>query len=82
MEINFRQSDLRQAAQLANTEAGKQLVELLSKQHSGQMQQLLSSIKSGDITQAKQSLANFLADPKMATLLNQLQEESHGRNGR
>ena len=77
MEKKFDEFSMREAQRLAKTDAGKQLMALFQQQHGHKIPG-----KDTDMEELKRSLATFMRDPKAQALLQQIQEESHGRNGR
>ena len=82
MEKKIDDFSMREAMRLANTDAGKALMRMLQQQHGDTLQSVMDSAKAGDMDQAKRSLAAFLEDPNTKALLQKMQEEKHGRNGR
>lgn len=78
MRKNFEEFDLHKAQQLAQTEAGRQLIAMLQDNHSVQINEAMASAKAGNFAQTQQALAAFLKDPKAQALLRQLQEDGHG----
>lgn len=63
---------MQEALRLAQTEAGKQLVELLRKGNPQQLQQVLYSATRGDMAQAQQKLNQLLQDPQARQLMDRL----------
>ena len=63
---------MQEALRLAQTEAGKQLVELLRRGNQQQLQQVLDSATRGDMAQAQQKLNQLLQDPQARQLLDRL----------
>lgn len=63
---------MQEALRLAQTEAGKQLVELLRKGNPQQLQQVLDSATRGDMAQAQQKLNQLLQDPQARQLMDRL----------
>ena len=82
MDINFEQFSPEQMRQMAASPAASALMTMLQRSDSATMNQAMAAAKEGDMAQLQRSLAAFLADPKARALLAQLQEESHGRNGK
>ena len=76
MEKKFDEFSMREAKRLAQTDAGKQLMALYQQQGHA------APGKDADMEELKRSIANVMRDPKAQALLQQIQEESHGRNGR
>jgi hypothetical protein len=82
MQKNFDEFSVKEAMRLANTDLGQQLMEHFRSQNQNAFQNVMQGAQSGDLEQAKRSLAALLNDPKAKELLQKLQEEYHGRNGR
>lgn len=82
MDINFEQFSPEQMQKIASSPAAKALMDMLQRSDSATMEGALAAAKGGDMAQAQRALAAFLADPKARALLTQLQEDSHGRNGK
>lgn len=70
---NFSMDDMHK---LARSPAGRQLMAMLATNHSDAAKAVRSSMASGDTQQAKNALADFLADPKVQALLRQLEEKN------
>ena len=76
MEKKFDEFSMREAQRLAKTDAGKQLMALFRQQgHT-------IPGKDADMEALQHAIADFMRDPKAQALIQQIQEESHGRNGR
>lgn len=75
MGKNFNEIDLQKAMQLAQSDAGRQLMELLQSKHPGQMHDAMDSARQGDLEAARIALTQCMKDPAMQSLLRQLQEE-------
>ena len=82
MQKNFDEFFIKEAMRLANTDLGRQLTEQFRSQDQNAFQNVMQGVQTGDMEQAKRSLAALLNDPKAKVLLQKLQEEYHGRNGR
>ena len=78
MEKNYGNLSTEAMKNLANTDAGPQLLAMLATNHSDAARNVRSSMASGDMDQAKKALSAFLSDPKTQALLRQLEENSHG----
>jgi len=72
MQKEANNFSLQDAARLANTPAGKQLLELLQQSNTKNLQNAMEQAKSGNYDQAKQILAPLLASPEVQNLLRQL----------
>lgn len=82
MEKNFHDFDPQEVMKLANSDIGKQLMQLFQANHSAQTKAVMDNVKAGNMEQAKQAIAAFMADPQTQALIKKMQEDSHGRNGR
>lgn len=71
---NFQDFSMAQAMKLANSEAGKQLLNRLQQQNGSELERAVAQASSGDMTMAKQTLSRLLADPETVRLLNKLKE--------
>ena len=72
---NFSMEDIQR---LAQSDIGRQLMQLLENNHSNASNAVRSSMESGDTEQARQAIQAFLSDPKARALLKQLEGEYHG----
>lgn len=79
--MQYNQEAIREAMRLANTPAGKQLISMLQSRNTGQLQQAAESASAGNYDHAKQALAEFMRNPEIRALLEQL-GGSHGSDGR
>ena len=61
-----------QAQKLANTPAGKQLMQLLQQQDSGQLQHAMDLASAGNYKEAGKMLQSLLASPEAQKLMQQL----------
>ncbi len=66
---NFSMQD---AMRMANTDAGKQLLELLQKQNGDALNQAMNQAKGGDYSNLSKTLAPLLASEDVQKLLKQL----------
>lgn len=82
MQDRYKDFSLEEAMRLAGTKTGRQLLQMLRSEHGQAMQAAAETAKAGDIEKTRQALSAFLSDPKTKALLQQLQEEGHGRTGR
>lgn len=82
MDINFEHFSQEQLQQLATSPAAKALMAMLQRSDSAAMEGAMAAAKEGDMAKMQRALAAFLSDPKAKALLTQLQEDSHGRNGK
>ena len=72
MQQNF---DSRQLMKLAQSPAGQQLMQALSRSGTADLQKAASLASEGNLDQAKQALSSLLADPNIRSLLAQLEEQ-------
>lgn len=75
---DFHPMDMQQAMKLAQSDAAKQLFEMLRTSNGTQLQSAMDLAAAGNMTQAKALLGTILSDPKARALVQQLQEESNG----
>ncbi len=76
MEKKFSDFSLDEAARLAETSVGKQLLERM--QRDPRAQTAHAHVGAGDMEHAKQALGAMMDDPQTKALLRQLWEEYHG----
>ena len=81
MEKKYDAFSMQEAMRLAQSDTGQKLLQMLRSQHGDAARTALERAKDGDIEKAQQALQAFLSDPKTKALLQQLTEDSHGRNG-
>lgn len=81
MEKKYDAFSMQEAMRLAQSDTGQKLLQMLRSQHGDAARTALERAKDGDIEKAQQALQAFLSDPKTKALLQQLKEDSHGRNG-
>ena len=72
---NFSMEEIRQMAQ---SDAGRQLMAMLQQSHGSTTEAIRTSAESGDMAQAQKALQAILSDPKAQALLRQLEEGYHG----
>ena len=70
--MQSNEQTVQEAMRLAQTEAGKQLIELLRRTDAKQLQRVVDSAAKGDLARAQQSLAQLLQDPQAQQLLGRL----------
>jgi hypothetical protein len=66
---DFSMEDIRRMAQ---SESGKQLMELIRQYESEKLEKAVSQASAGDLAQAKQTLSGLLSSPDVQALLKQL----------
>ena len=69
---DFTPQSLREAAALANSEAGKQLLSVLNSTHSKEMEQAFALAASGDYEQLKKALEGIISSPETKAMLDRL----------
>lgn len=69
---DFTPHSIQEAAALANSEAGKQLLSVLNDRHSKEMEQAFALAASGDYVQLKKALEGIMATPETKALLERL----------
>lgn len=70
----FDEFSLQQAAQMAKSEAGQQLIGLLKSQHGDQLQTAMQQAKAGNFAQAREVLEQMMASEQAQQLLKKMQE--------
>lgn len=68
---DFSRQSIQEAATIANSEAGKQLLSALNEKHSKEMEQAFALAASGDYAQLKKALEGILSTPETRALLDQ-----------
>lgn len=72
MEKNFENISLKDAQKLANSPAGRRLMELLQQGGDQQLNEATEKFIAGDAAQAQKLLKPLLESPEIAALLKQL----------
>lgn len=67
-----KEPDLSEAMQLAQSPAGKQLLDLLRQKNTVELQNALEKARSGDFEQARDAINALLTSPDAKALLEQL----------
>lgn len=75
------QDAIREAMRLAQTPAGRQLIQMLQGSSDPQLQKAMASAASGDYNAAKQALSAILSNPDAQKLLQQM-GGNYGPDGR
>lgn len=75
MQKNSPDFSLQELMRLANTDAGKQLLSIVSQMDASQRSQAMSQAASGDMAAARQTLSQLLTSPQVQQLLKQLEAE-------
>ena len=70
----FDEFSLHQAAAMAKSEAGQQLLGLLRSQHGDQLQNAMQQAKVGNFASAKEIVEQMMASEQAQQLLKKLQE--------
>lgn len=71
-DIPFSERDIARFKELAQTDAGKELLRYLQKNQGSALQSALQGAETGDYTQAKQLARSLLSSPEARALLRQL----------
>lgn len=69
---NFTEDSLRQAMQLAQSPAGRQLLQLLQASGGDELRVAMELAAAGDYTQAKKTVSTLMQDPKAKKLLAEI----------
>ena len=78
MDQKYDDFSMQEAMRLAQSDTGRQLLQMLQSGHGAAARNALEQAKNGDLQQAQQALRGFLSDPKAQALLQKLKEEYHG----
>ncbi len=70
----FDEFPLHQAAAMAKSEAGQQLIGLLRSQNADKLQRAMQQARAGDFASAKEILEQMMASEQAQQLLKKLQE--------
>ena len=70
----FDEFSLRQAAAMAKSEAGQQLLGLLQSQHGDQLQIAMQQAKAGNFVHVKEMMESMMASEQAQQLLKKMQE--------
>lgn len=70
----YDEFSLRQAAAMAKSEAGQELLGLLQRQHADQLQNAMQQAKAGNFAQVKEMMEAMLASDQAQQLLKKMQE--------
>ncbi|MBQ2892832.1 MAG: hypothetical protein IJE24_01725 [Oscillospiraceae bacterium] len=70
----FDEFSLRQAAAMAKSEAGQQLLGLLQSQHGDQLHSAMQQAKAGNFAQVKEMMEAMMASEQAQQLLKKMQE--------
>jgi len=69
---DFNHPSIQEAAALANSEKGQQLLSVLNNNHGKEMEQAFALAASGDYVQLKKALEDILSSPETRAMLDQL----------
>ena len=72
MQKNSQDFSIEEAARLANTPAGQQLLAMLRSADPDQLQQIADKASAGDYAQANEILRSVLSSPEARKILNNL----------
>lgn len=72
MMNHFDEKKLQQARQLANTSAGRQLLDAIRKADAGALDKVAAQASAGDYSQIAETLAPILASEEVKALLKQM----------
>lgn len=75
------QDAIREALRMAQTPAGRQLIQMLRSSADPNLQKVISCAAAGDHAAAKQALSAILSNPEAQKLLRQM-GGNHGSDGR
>lgn len=78
MDKSFSQFSPEQIKNLLASPAARELMTMLSRDHTDSVQNALQDAQKGDVESAKAALRACMADPRTRQLLKKIQEEQHG----
>ena len=64
--------NMKEAMKLANSDAGRQLYEMLKRTQGQQLQSAMDQAASGNYEEVKRTLSSLLADPEARKLLSKM----------
>ena len=79
---SFPNLSMADAAKMANSPAGKQLLAYLQSTQGNQLQSAMDQAASGNYAQLLKTMRSLMASQEAQTLLQQLKEDPNGRNGK
>ena len=78
MDKSFPQFSPEQMKNLLSSPAARDLMAMLSREHTDSLQNALQDAQKGDVESAKAALQACMSDPRTRQFLKKLQEEQHG----
>lgn len=72
MQMDPKNPLIKDAAAMANTPAGKQLISILQKSNAVDLKQAMADASEGNYEKAKSALEPLLSSPEVQALLRQL----------
>ena len=78
MDEKFNNLSIQQAMQLANSEAGQQLLALLRSQNSQALNAAMEDAAGGDYDKVKDRLSAMVQSPQVQALMEQLRRNGNG----
>lgn len=72
MQKKFDDQSMQQALRMAQSDAGKALLQQLQKQNGPALDQAMAQAAAGDYQEVKKTMDQLLADPKIRAMLEQL----------
>lgn len=78
MDEKFNNLSIQQAMQLANSEAGQQLLALLRSQNSQALNAAMEDAAGGDYGKVKDRLSAMVQSPQVQALMEQLRRNGNG----
>ena len=78
MDEKFNNLSIQQAMQLANSEAGQQLLALLRSQNSQALNAAMEDAAGGDYDKVKDRLSTMVQSPQVQALMEQLRRNGNG----
>lgn len=78
----FGKFDIQQAMRLADSDTGKQLLNLLQATQGDALQGAMNQAAAGNFDQLKKTVQQFLSNDQARQLVEKMGSDSHGSNGR
>lgn len=78
MQKNFDDKSMQQALRMAQSDAGKSLMQQLKAQNGPALDNAMAQAKAGNFDEVKKTMEKLLADPQFQALLEQMKGGSHG----
>lgn len=78
----FGKFDIQQVMRLANSDTGRQLLDLLQTTQGDTLQGAMDQAAAGDYDQLKKTVQQLLSNDQARQLVEKMGSDGHGSNGR